>query len=396
MNDLFLTADIAGTGGVIKQSPEDFRVDEIPLYPPCGEGEHLYVTVRKTGLTTHQLIRKAARVFDLKEREIGYAGLKDAQATTCQTISLPLVAPEDAVQLGDDRIEVVSAIRHRNKLRLGHLAGNRFTIRIADPQNGALSRAEQILSTLESKGVPNFFGSQRYGGLENSHLIGEAILKEDFDLACRHLVGDPEKIEHPDWKEAAILFSQGETAAALERLPQHCRFERQLLSRLDRGQSSKKALLSLPNNILRLYLSAYQSALFDRVVGMRLATIDKIWPGDIACKHVNGACFRVEAADEEQLRADRFEISATAPLFGHKVMLATGQSGILEQSLLDKEGLTLPDFKLGRGLAMAGERRPLRVPVTAIELSGDNDGLILSFTLPKGSYATSLLREIIK
>lgn len=152
----------------------------------------------------------------------------------------------------------------------------------------------------------------------------------------------------------------------------------------------------MPKKLLRLYLSAYQSSLFDRLVDMRLTTIERIWTGDLAYKHANGACFLVTDPAAEQPRADSFEISATAPLFGHKTRLAEGQAGLLEQSLLDKEGLTLESFKLSGGLAMQGERRPLRVPIHGCECRKDGDDLVLAFSLPKGSFATAVLAEVMK
>ena len=396
MSEHFLTRELAGTGGSIKESPDDFRVEEIPLYLPCGEGEHLYISIEKRGMTTHQLLRRAAETFSVSERDIGYAGLKDSNATTIQTISIPLVAPNDARRLENEQITVLSAVRHRNKLRPGHLAGNRFRVRIAGPQPDSLPRAQEILARLQTTGLPNYFGAQRYGALGNSHRIGLAILRGDHESACHLLIGDPVKIEHPDWRRSAELYHAGNIADALSLLPRHCRYERQLLAGLAKGYAPKKALLNLPVNILRLYLSACQSSLFDRIVDMRLATLDRIWPGDIAIKHINGACFRVDDVVAEQSRADRFEISATAPLFGHQVMIAGGQSGLLEEALLDKEKLALADFKLGRGLAMAGERRAIRVPLNSVTINSDANNFVLEFELPKGSYATSLLREITK
>mgnify|MGYP001205403680 CR=1 FL=1 len=152
----------------------------------------------------------------------------------------------------------------------------------------------------------------------------------------------------------------------------------------------------MPHKLLRLYLSAYQSQLFDRLVDMRLSTLERLWPGDLAWKHSNGACFKVIDPASEQPRADQFEISPTAPLYGHKVTLATGQAGLLEESLLDKEQLKLKDFRLGEGLAMPGERRPLRVPLEEVRLKQQGKHLLLSFALPKGSFATAVLAEVMK
>lgn len=392
----FLTDQMPGTGGRIKEQPEDFRVEEIPLYEPSGEGDHLYLLVEKRGLTTYDLLRELAAALNCKDRDIGYAGLKDAQAITRQTVSVPLRKPEDVKGLNIQGVTILSAKLHRNKLRPGHLAGNRFQVRIHGTVPEARQRAEDILGVLEDIGVPNRFGEQRYGSLGNSHRIGRAILRADFQEAVKEIIGDPEVIIHPGWKKAAEAFHQGDLNEAISTLPRHCRPERKLLEMLRDGKSEKKAVYAMPRKLLRLYLSAYQSSLFDRMVDMRLSTLERIWPGDLAFKHVNGACFLVTEPSVEQPRADSFEISSTAPLFGYKTKLAGGQSGLLEQSLLDKEGLTLESFNLPGGLAMSGERRPLRVPIHGCECREEEKGILVSFSLPKGSFATTVLAEIMK
>ncbi len=392
----YLTDQIPGTGGTLRHEPEDFRVEEIPLYEPCGEGDHLYLMIEKRGLTTYDLLRELAIALDCKERDLGYAGLKDAQAITRQTVSVPLRKPDDVKGLEIPGVKILSATLHHNKLRLGHLAGNHFRIRIHQPEQGSLQRATDVLACLEESGVPNRFGEQRYGSLGNSHRIGRAILRQDYEKAIGEIVGAPLAIVHPGWREAAEAYRSGDTKTAIEKLPRHCRHERELLTRLKDRKSPKSAVLAMPRKLLRLYLSAYQSSLFDRLVDMRMTSLNKIWPGDIAYKHVNGACFVVTNQAAEQPRADAFEISATAPLYGFRTKLAEAQAGLLEESLLDKEGLTLQAFRLSGGLAMEGGRRPLRAPVQATACSADGDDLLLSFSLPKGSFATTVLAEVIK
>ena len=176
----YLTAKVPGTGGTIKESPEDFLVEELPLYTPCGEGEHLYLLVEKEGITTHELLHRLAKALGLRERDIGYAGLKDARATTRQTVSVTGVTPEKALDLQLDNIRVLDARFHRNKLRLGHLAGNRFTIRLRQVKGDALEHALDTLHILQQTGVPNRFGEQRYGVLGNSHRIGRALLRREL------------------------------------------------------------------------------------------------------------------------------------------------------------------------------------------------------------------------
>jgi tRNA pseudouridine13 synthase len=396
MADRYLTSNFPGTGGVVKESPEDFRVEEIPLYLPCGEGEHLYLTVEKRGMTTFDMVDRLARALQVKKQDIGYAGLKDARATTRQTISLPRVRAEQALALNLDDITVLSAAYHRNKLRTGHLAGNRFEIRIRGVDPEALGRAQDILHVLQMTGVPNYFGEQRYGVLGNSHLIGGAILRGEFDRAAREIIGNPESIDNPRWRQAAELFAAGRLEQALEALPRQMRQERRLILDLAQGRPAKKAVLNMPHKLLRLYLSAFQSNLFDRIVTMRLDTLDVLWPGDLAYKHDNGACFVVTDPAAEQPRADRLEISPSGPLFGAKVTLAQGQAGILEESLLDKEKLDPESFRIGSGLNLEGARRPLRIPLSETSVKQVDSDLLLSFNLPKGSYATSVLREVMK
>ena len=392
----FLTSKLPGTGGIIRQQPEDFQVEEIPLYEPCGAGDHLYLRVEKSGLTTYDLLRELANALNCKERDLGYAGLKDARAMTRQTISVPLRKPDDVKGLEIPGVTILSACLHRNKLRPGHLAGNRFRIRIHQPDPEGLQRAKAILSFLEETGVPNRFGDQRYGALGNSHRIGRAILRDDYSGAIDEIIGDPAEIIHAGWQQAAKAYHGGDLETAIAKLPRHCRPERRLLEMVSTGKSPRKAVRAMPRKLLRLYLSAYQSSLFDRLVDMRLTTLKQIFLGDLAYKHINGACFLVTDPDVEQPRAENFEISPTAPLYGYKTKLAEGQTGLLEQSILDQEQLTLESFHLSGGLAMSGERRPLRVPIQISECIMDEEDLLLSFSLPKGCFATTVLAEVMK
>lgn len=392
----YLTAALPGTGGLIKQHPDDFSVEEIPRYLPCGEGEHLFITLEKTGLTTWELIKKLSRQLGIKERDVGYAGLKDAKAVTRQTVSVPRIDKDRLSRVSIPGVTVLQADYHRNKLRLGHLSGNRFQIRIRQPHEDALDRALDILQVLADLGVPNVFGEQRYGLLGNSHQIGQKILRGDWKGAIDEIIGAPQAIRDSSWKKAAELYQNGAFKEAAKTLPSGMADERKLLQTLDQGIDPGQAILTMPRKKLRFYLSAYQSELFDRLVSMRLPTIERLWAGDLAFLHDRGACFGVTDPAAEQPRADRLEISPTAPLFGYKVKLASGPAGILEEGLLSKEGLSLDTFRLDHGLAMEGERRPLRVPLGNHGAQSCEGDLILSFSLPPGSFATSVLFEVMK
>ncbi|MBN1140921.1 MAG: tRNA pseudouridine(13) synthase TruD [Deltaproteobacteria bacterium] len=396
MTRKLLTEELPGTGGIFKAAAEDFQVEEIPCYLPSGVGEHLFIEVEKRNLTTLDLVRQLARQCGVRERDIGYAGLKDARGVTRQWLSLPASEAGGKIAAENGRFRILTIRRHRNKLRLGHLRGNRFRIRIRNTKTGALELATAILRELEQKGVPNTFGPQRYGALGNSSEIGGALLREDFEGAVRELLGPPERIRDPRWRQGAQRFAEGDLEGALGVLPQACHHERRIVQALLAGRSHRQALLALPQRLLRLYLAAYQSELFDRIVALRLPELGTLWPGDLAMKHSNGACFSVPDPEREQARADVFEISPSGPLFGCKVLLATDQAGELEQRLLAERGLRLEAFSLPGGLRLEGCRRPLRVPVAEPEVREEGEDLLLSFILPAGSYASSVMSEIMK
>jgi len=393
----YLTAHLPGTGGIIKEAPEDFQVTEIPLYQPSGEGEHIYAEIEKKGVTTLEAIRRISRGLGIQERDVGYAGMKDARGITRQTLSLPRVDPDTLWSLSLPGIRVLSVTRHRNKLKTGHLAGNVFTIRIRDVDSSALKKSDVIVEILSRKGVPNYFGEQRYGGLHNSHLIGRALLSGDFRAAVDAVMGDPQVIRDEGWKKAVEAYHRGDIAGSLELFPGHCRTEREILKRLEkRPEHYERALDAVSPRLKRLYLSACQSSLFDRVLEKRLDCIDMVEEGDLAFRHDNGACFVVRDREAERQRAEDFQISPTGPMFGCKMKLPEGKPLEVEEGILSEEGLTLSSFNLPGPLRMEGERRPLRVPLLNLSSSIDDEGLVLTFSLPRGAYATSVLREIMK
>jgi tRNA pseudouridine13 synthase len=393
----YLTDSIPGTGGLFKETDEDFLVTEIPAYLPCGEGEHLYVEIEKRGITTLEAIRRIGRALNLPEREIGYAGMKDSRGITRQTLSLPRIRPEAALGLDLPGIRMHNAAFHRNKLKLGHLRGNRFRLQVRDVNEGAFGHASAVLAVLEQRGVPNYFGSQRYGGQGNSQLIGRALVRQDYRGAVDTLMGDPAAITDQRWREAVEAYHRGEFAEAVRHFPGFCRTEREVAGRLVRRPDAfDKAFDAVNPRLKKLYLSALQSWLFDRLLDERLPTFDQVEEGDLAFRHHNGACFLVTDAAVEAPRAARQEISPTGPLFGCKMTPPAGAQREREERLLEAEGLSLEQFNLPGGLRMEGERRPFRILLgePALELEGND--LILSFSLPKGSYATNVLGEVMK
>lgn len=390
----YLTADLPGIGGQIKTTPADFFVEEIPKYEPSGEGQHVYITIEKTNLTTLKVLGMMARALDVNRKAIGYAGLKDAHAVTRQTFSVDGIAEDAAQALDIPGVKILRVSRHRNKLKPGHSAGNKFIIRVRGVEKSAIPVAEAIVAQLQARGVPNYFGEQRFGHRNNSQWLGKALVQDDMDTFIRELFGNPQPTEAPPAQHARKLFDSGDWAAALEAFPSFLRDERAVLRRLVRTGDPRQAVRALDRRLKRLYVSAYQSYLFNKLLAQRLPTIHQLEQGDVAYIHRNGACFVVKDVQSEQPRADALAISPTGPMFGAKMLQAEGKPGARENRLLVEENISLSDFNVP-GVNFNGERRPYRIPLTDASLWWD-DGLMMSFSLPPGVYATMVLREVMK
>ena len=335
----YLTASVPALGGRIRSTPDDFCVEERPLYLPCGEGEHLYIRVKKRGLSTPDLVLRLASQLHVKAQTIGVAGLKDAQAVTTQMLSLQGVKAETISALPtDERLLALEVLgRHRNRLRKGHHAGNQFRLVIRDVRERSEDDLQELFDELVRRGVPNYFGPQRQGRSGTNFQLGAELLQ---DAARRN---------------------------------------------------------KMPRNKRIWFMNAYQSHVFNRIVAKRIESIDRVFLGDWAMKSDNGACFPVEQPEVEQPRADRFEISPTGPLFGSRAPWATGVPGDIEQAVVAELGTT-PELlsKAGAECGFRGERRALRVRVNELSWSLEGTVLTLGFWLPPGSYATSVLREVVK
>jgi len=392
----YLTEDLPGIGGVIKEQVQDFLVEEVPLYPPSGEGEHTFFEIRKTGTSTFQAVRAIARALGVSSDRIGHAGLKDAQAITCQVLSVHDVSPEVVMALDLPGIRVMWAERHHKKLKIGHLRGNRFTIRVRQVDEAALPACRAILDVLAQRGVPNRYGPQRFGQRGDSARLGRAVVKTDARAFIEAFLGNPLPGESDVVQQARSQFDGGHWEKALELLPGSMADERKALQTLIRsGGDRQRAYSVVPKRLKTFLLSAYQSALFNQILDSRLPSLDRVFTGDLAMKHPGRSVFRVEDEMVEQPRVGHFEISPTGPIYGYKMMQASGKQGELEAAVLAAEELMLADFRVGGGIRARGERRALRFQVHEPELWYDQ-GLMLRFWLQRGCYATIVLAEIMK
>lgn len=331
----FATSHLPAAGGAIGSRFEDFRVDEIPAYTPTGEGEHLYVRVEKRGLTTPDLVRVLGREARVAEREIGYAGLKDRRAVTSQWLSLPRTATAPETWNLPADVRVLEASRHANKLRTGHLRGNRFRIAVTGVPDGGVERARLIVAELERSGVPNYFGGQRFGR------DGENLAKA--------------------------------------------------LSWLGGGGRAR-----LPAFLYKLYPSVVQSEVFNRYLSLRRAEgLEGLLEGEQMRLSGSGAGFAVEDVVVENERWARREIVPTGPIIGPKMRPASGRPLELEQRAVAELGLEPADLEV-LGRAAPGARRDLLVYPEGVELTEREGGFELAFGLPSGCYATVLVRELTR
>lgn len=329
----FISTDLPGLGGRIKARPEDFQVEEIPLYEPAGDGPHLYLTLRRSGLTTRQVVEDLAGRFGVSVGAVGYAGLKDKEAVTTQTFSLETSLGEDEARdrAADEKWEILTVARHRNKLKVGHLLGNRFTVVLRD-QTGGLDQARAIAGRLRESGLPNYFGPQRFGQ------------------------------------------SGGNAADGLEIL-----------------RSGRKAGRGWRDKFM---LSALQSFIYNHYLALRIrrGLFETILTGDVCKKYATGGLFVSEDGNIETERLRAGELSHTGPIFGSKMKAAAGPAGELEAEALAE--LNLSPAEAAR--AGAGDRRLSRLLIPELAVSEVEGGLSFCFALPKGAYATSVMREFIK
>lgn len=337
----------------IKRTPDDFIVDEIPAYEPVGEGDHLFVHFRKRGRTTAEVVSEMARALEIPARDVGVAGLKDKVAVTAQTISLPK-RPDLEARLGAltlAGVEVLSARWHKNKLKTGHLRGNRFTIVVRDLVD--VAAAVSAFDAIAREGVPNAFGPQRFGrgGM-------------NLERACAWLSGQ------------------------------------------DRPPRDPKAR--------RFSFSVWQSHVFNEVLARREAdgTWASAIEGDLLTKHATGGMFVCTDVQTDEGRARAGEVSATGPMIGDRMRWPEARARAVEEEVVHAAlaalgvGAGVDGEFLRRHAALGeGTRRPLRQWVTDVSASPvpnepgappEQPGAVrVQFVLPSGAYATTVLARAI-
>jgi tRNA pseudouridine13 synthase len=318
--------------GRIRTIAEDFVVEELPAFEASGEGEHLLLTIQKRGMNTAFCAQQIARWAGIDERDVSYAGMKDRHALTTQRFSvrIPKKISPDVSALNTEECKVLDATWHSRKLARGALAGNRFALTLRDVRADK-TQLQESLQKIKAQGVPNYFGEQRFGQ------------------------------EHANVDKALAMFGG---------------------QRVDRAKRS-------------IYLSAARSYLFNHLLASRVqqGSWNQALPGEVWMLEGTKSIFGPEAfTDELAQRLAELDIHPTGPMWG------AGELRSQEQVLEIESTLASQFPEICTGLAKADlrqERRALRLLVK--NLSWDlvaDDVLQLSFELPPGAYATSLLAEL--
>jgi len=395
--------------GRIKLRDDDFIVDEIPLYEPQGEGEHLYLRVQKKGLAHTELIEILKRHFGVTEEAIGAAGMKDRVAMTSQTVSIHLPgrggpAAEAAGAIEHPKVQVVWADWHANKLRRGHLAGNRFSIRIRDLDPLQAPMVWRGLRELERRGVPNHYGTQRFGYRRNTHRLGAMVLAKDWDGLVAEVLGSRGSWAPAHQRRAREAFDAGEFKTALSGWGRRDVAERRMLQALIAGKDSEAAVRTVSRHMRSFWVSALQSSIFNHLLEERIraGTIDRVESGDVLFRHETRKSFLADdaalAGTDLQAEVDAFELSPAGPIVGPGMPQASGDVLQREREAFAAAGLEDRLFAESE-FDFRGTRRPYRVRLANLELDSgfDEHGpyVRVAFDLPRGSYATVVLREII-
>ncbi len=334
---------------VFNSSPRDFTVEEIPLYEFTGEGEHLVLQVRKKELTTWEMLDVISNHVGIRRRDMGYAGLKDKHAMTIQYISLPAKFEEKLKAFSHDKIKILSMVLHNNKIRVGHLKGNRFKIRLKKVLGVQKDKLDSVLKWIDENGVPNYFGNQRFGTDGNNWEDGKKLIEGSLKIRDRKtkefLMGAYQSYLFNQW-----LSKRMELSHLLEKFT----------------EAETEQVLNLPKGSLKGTKS--QPNFF------------KLVEGDVMMHYPYGRLFTVENLEEEAKRFAEKDIAPAGLLPGKKTKRAEGTAGLIESPFAEEINLN-------------GARRYAWIQVTDIKKTyiEEKAHYELSFVLPKGSYATNVL-----
>lgn len=415
----FYATRAPGLAGTLKANAESFRVREISAYPvPDPDGRFVVVRIESQNWEQHELAAALARQFGLPPNSVRWAGTKDRRAITERLFSYIGAMPSTELHLADARI--VEAYRARDGLSLGHHYGNAFEIRISSlpvPAEAATLAYREVRHELEEAGrFPDLFGLQRFGEVRPvTHDVGRALVQGRVDEAVDIYLGRIPPGEDPARSPARAAYAADHDAVrALRDFPREYRFERSMLEHLARGHSPERAFRALNRELRLLFVHAYQSLLFNRWVSLRRShgiPLEVPEEGDYVLRVGRDGTMRGQDAipvDRDNVPecvdlARRGRAVVAGPLIGFDTPERPGRVGDLTGRLLADEGVMPKGFELPHTpeISSAGSWRPATLALPPIGIAPDpseegGDGVWFRFALPKGAYATVLLREFLK
>ncbi len=394
-----------GIGGRIKENPEDFYVEEIARLKLSDEGKYTIIRVRKTNWNTMNFARILAKKLGISQKRIEYAGTKDKRAVSVQYFSISNLSEEDierlkTIRIKDAEIEIMG--KSNRRIELGDLVGNMFRIRVHGARNGQI--IHHTLKELDEKGAPNFFGLQRFGMRFITHEVGMHILRRDYSSAFWTYVAKPFEGEREDIKVIREeLWKTRDSKFGLRELPAYLRYERILLQSLREGKSEEKALLSLPKNLKLMFVHAYQSYVFNRLLSSRIkefGNLKEVLEGDTVDFISSGNYLELKEehsfvnSNKKRIRflIDEKKAFLALPLPGYETEMK-GWAKERTEEILSSDGINIEDFKHEhREFTSKGSYRIADMPFSDFRYENE----VFSFYLPKGCYATILLREFTK
>lgn len=403
--------DTPGIGGRLRGEVEDFQVVELGDGPkPSDEGKYSAARVRLRNWETNRFAGKAVSELKLRRGGVGFAGMKDKRAVTEQwfTFQCPPDRVPDLERLQDVQIVEGPYVTRKANFAGAH-TGNRFILRVREHNGDKESVEESIRQITANHGVPNWFGPQRFGvGVRPVTAdMGAAIVAGELEEAVRIYVGNPFPGEHEEARIARGIYEDSRDAeGALAAMPHRLDLEKSILERLIKEPENWRwALQALPRNLLQLFIHSHQSRIFNDIVSRRIEAgmgLQTATVGDrvMAMDDDGTRTVPVTAANigRVQQELDRQRAQLTAPLIGLDTQMAEGAMGDIEAAALEEWAIDTRDFRVREmpEFASQGRRRAIHMPARDLALEWVENDPVVSFGLGRGSYATIVMREILK
>jgi len=420
--ECFYTADTPGIDGKLRAIPEDFIVIEKPLLPDrYDNGLYSIIEITSRNWETNLLLKDLSKKLHISRKKITFAGTKDKRAFKTQYMSIK-APPTEILKLDINNVKIKFLYKSNKPIKIGDLIGNIFDVKVRNISlekkelNKRLKKIESIIK--KTRGFPNFFGIQRFGIIRPiTHLVGKSIIRGDFKQAVKHYIASPTEHEKEPERKARAFFQETEDfKEAIKLYPDHLHFEKAILNKLiETNGDYIEALKTLPFNLLTMFVYAYQSYIFNKILSERIKRdipLNRAIGGDVIIPLGKNGFKEGEfiPVTDKNINKVNQEIAkgracVTGLLVGYDPVFANGEMGEIEHKIIEKEKIYPRDFIIPDMpfLSSSGSRRSLLAPLADLEWRVENDSINegklcvnFKFELFKGCYATSLLREFMK